>query len=192
MTLLDFHPPQTNTTLLTDLTSQVGNTPLLPLRRITEGLSPRVQVFAKAEWFNPAGSIKDRTAVNIIREALANGKLDARTTAARLDLRQHGDCLCHVWRCHGYPRYTVPAGKRQPGKNRNPASARRGTGADPMRRRDRTGQSGWCGRLAAEKPDLYWYANQYDNPANWQAHYVTTGPEIFAQTNGEITHLVVG
>ncbi len=75
MTLLDFHPPQTNTTLLTDLTSHVGNTPLLPLRRITERLSPRVQVFAKAEWFNPGGSIKDRPAMNIIREALANGDL---------------------------------------------------------------------------------------------------------------------
>jgi S-sulfo-L-cysteine synthase (O-acetyl-L-serine-dependent) len=46
--------------------------------------------------------------------------------------------------------------------------------------------------LAAEKPDLYWYANQYDNPSNWQAHYLTTGPEILAQTNGEITHFVVG
>ncbi len=47
-------------------------------------------------------------------------------------------------------------------------------------------------RLAAEQPERYWYANQYDNPANWQAHYLTTGPEILAQTNGEITHLVVG
>src|SRR5512143_2171968 len=75
MTLLDFHPPQTNTTFLTDLTSHVGNTPLLPLRRVTSELPRGVQVFAKAEWFNPGGSVKDRPAMNIIRSALANGKL---------------------------------------------------------------------------------------------------------------------
>src|SRR5574339_66562 len=75
MSLLDFHSRQTESALLADLTSHVGNTPLLPLRRVTAGLSPRVQVFAKAEWFNPGGSIKDRPALNIIQTALARGDL---------------------------------------------------------------------------------------------------------------------
>ena len=75
MNLLDFHPPQTNTTFLTDLTSHVGNTPLLPLQRVSRSLPRGVQVFAKAEWFNPSGSVKDRAAMDIIREALAAGEL---------------------------------------------------------------------------------------------------------------------
>ena len=75
MTLLDYRLTQSNTLYLDGLTSHVGNTPLLPLRRVTLGLSPRIQVFAKAEWFNPGGSVKDRPALNIIQTALANGDL---------------------------------------------------------------------------------------------------------------------
>src|SRR5512144_574722 len=75
MTLLDYRLTQSNTFSLDGLDSHVGNTPLLPLRRLSQNLSPRVQVFAKAEWFNPGGSIKDRPALNIIQTALANGEL---------------------------------------------------------------------------------------------------------------------
>src|SRR6185436_7208192 len=75
MTLLDYRLARSNTLSLDGLTAHVGNTPLLPLRRLSRELSPRVQVFAKAEWFNPGGSIKDRPALNIIQTALANGDL---------------------------------------------------------------------------------------------------------------------
>ena len=76
MTLFDTRLSQTNIDSTTEITSRVGNTPLLPLQRLSRGLSPRVKVFAKAEWFNPGGSVKDRPALNIIRAALANGDLE--------------------------------------------------------------------------------------------------------------------
>src|SRR5512147_2266149 len=75
MTLLDYQLLQQDFAAGLDLTAHVGNTPLLPLRRLSRGLSPRVKVFAKAEWFNPGGSVKDRPAINIIQTALANGHL---------------------------------------------------------------------------------------------------------------------
>jgi len=75
MTLLDYRITESNILDINGLASHVGNTPLLPLRRVTLGLSPRTQIFAKAEWFNPGGSVKDRPALNIIQTALANGDL---------------------------------------------------------------------------------------------------------------------
>src|SRR6266508_5233904 len=75
MTLLDYKVYQSDLNSGADLTRHVGNTPLLPLRRLSRKLSPRVKVFAKAEWFNPGGSVKDRPAINIIQTALANGNL---------------------------------------------------------------------------------------------------------------------
>src|SRR5436190_15210999 len=75
MTLLDYRLTESKTLSVAGLESHVGNTPLLPLRRLTPDLSPRGQVFAKAEWFNPGGSVKDRPALNIIQTALANGDL---------------------------------------------------------------------------------------------------------------------
>src|SRR3989304_1774772 len=75
MTLLDYKLSQPDTDSVRDLTAYVGDTPLLPLRRLSRGLSPRVKILAKAEWFNPGGSVKDRAALNIIRTALANGDL---------------------------------------------------------------------------------------------------------------------
>jgi len=75
MTLLDYKVYQSGLDSGADLTAHVGNTPLLPLRKLSQKLSSRVKVFAKAEWFNPGGSVKDRPALNIIRTALANGDL---------------------------------------------------------------------------------------------------------------------
>ena len=75
MTLLDFRLTESNTIPLDSLAYHVGNTPLLPLRRVTGNLSPRVRVFAKAEWFNPGGSVKDRPALNIIQSAIIHGNL---------------------------------------------------------------------------------------------------------------------
>jgi S-sulfo-L-cysteine synthase (O-acetyl-L-serine-dependent) len=173
------------------LQARVGNTPLLQIRNLSAGLSPDVRVFAKAEWFNPAGSIKDRTAVNIIRTAIAEGKL---TPGKRLLDSTSGNMGI------AYATYGIALGI--PVTLCLPANASperiiilRALGAELVLTDASTGSDGAileARRLAAENPDLYWYANQYDNPANWQAHYVTTGPEILAQTDGAITHLVVG
>ncbi|MBI1856319.1 MAG: cysteine synthase family protein [Chloroflexi bacterium] len=173
------------------LDAHVGNTPLLPLRRVTLGLPPLVKVFAKAEWFNPGGSVKDRPALNIIRTALANGDLlpgkrllDSTSGNMGIAYATFGAALgISVTLC-------VPA-------NASPEriTILRALGAELVLTDPSEGSDGAmlaARQMAVEKPDLYWYANQYNNPANWQAHYQTTGPEIVSQTNGQVTHFVAG
>lgn len=169
----------------------VGNTPMLMLRRVTAHLSGSVQVFAKAEWFNPGGSIKDRPAFNILRTALANCDL---VPGKRLLDSTSGNM--------GIAYTTFGAAMDVPVTLVLPANASperiailKALGAelvltDPLEGSD--GAIRVARRMAAENPDLYYYANQYDNPANWQAHYYTTGPEIWQQTGGRVTHVVVG
>ncbi len=191
MTLLDFHPPQTNTTFLTDLTAHVGNTPLLPLRRVTSRLNPRVRVFAKAEWFNPGGSIKDRPALNILREALAHGQLgDARrlldSTSGNM-----GISYATFGAVLGIPVTLVIPSNASPER----IAILRALGAELYLSDGLEGSDGalrMARQMAAAEPEKYWYANQYDNPANWQAHFQSTGPEILAQTRAGLTHFVAG
>ena len=173
------------------LETAVGNTPLLPLKRVTLGLKPGVQVLAKAEWFNPGGSIKDRPALNILRTALADGSL---TPGKRLLDSTSGN-MGIAYATFGAA-LGIPVTLAVPGN----ASAERiailkALGAeliltDPLEGSD--GAIRTVRRLAAEHPERYFYANQYNNPANWQAHYLTTGPEIVQQTAGKVTHFVAG
>jgi cysteine synthase B len=173
------------------LEALVGNTPLLPLQKVTSGLSPRVKVFAKAEWFNPGGSIKDRPALNIIRTALERGEL---TPGKRLLDSTSGNM--------GIAYATFGASLDVPVTLILPANASperimmlRALGAELILTDPLEGSDGAllaARRLAARYPERYFYANQYDNPANWQAHYRTTGPEIIAQTGGKVTHFVAG
>ncbi len=169
----------------------VGNTPLLPLQRITSNLAPGVEVFAKAEWSNPSGSVKDRPALNILRRALSEGHL---TSGRRLLDSTSGNM--------GIAYATFGAALDIPITLTLPANASperitilRALGVeliltDPLEGSD--GATLVARQMAAEEPERYYYANQYDNPANWQAHYFTTGPEIVQQTNGRITHFVAG
>ena len=173
------------------LESAVGNTPLLPLRRVSEHLSSYVQVFAKAEWFNPGGSVKDRPAINILRIALAQGSL---TPGMRLLDSTSGN-MGISYATFG-PAFGVPVTLAMPA-NASPEriTLLRALGAeliltDPLEGSDGAIQT--ARQMADEHPDLYYYANQYDNPANWQSHFNTTGPEIIQQTGGEVTHFVAG
>ena len=191
MTLLDYRLSQSNTLALDGLTAHVGNTPLLPLRRLTRSLSPRVQVFAKAEWFNPGGSVKDRPALNILQTALANG-----------DLRNGKRLLDSTSGNMGISYATFGAALGIPVTLAIPASASsermsilKALGAELILTDPLEGSDGAilkARELAAEQPDLYWYANQYNNPANWEAHYKSTGPEILSQTDSRVTHFVAG
>ena len=191
MTLLDFRLINSNTIPVDGLPTHVGNTPLLPLRKLTLGLSPRVKVFFKAEWFNPGGSVKDRPALNIIQNAIINGDL---SNGKRLLDSTSGNM--------GISYATFGAALGIPVTLAIPASASperltllRALGAEVILTDPSEGSDGAimvARQLAAEKPDLYWYANQYNNQANWQAHYLSTGPEIFAQTNGQVTHFIAG
>ncbi len=191
MTLLDYKVYQSDLDSQADLTAHVGNTPLLPLRKLSRGLSPRVRVFAKAEWFNPGGSVKDRPALNIIRTALASGDLvngkrllDSTSGNMGISYATFGAVL-------GIPVTLAVPASASPER----FSILRALGAELILTDPSEGSDGailMARQLAAEKPELYWYANQYNNDANWQAHYKSTGPEILCQTDQRITHFVAG
>lgn len=194
-----FHLPELDTTpdvressLPSDgLEAAVGNTPLLPLRRIAAHLPPAVKLFAKAEWFNPGGSVKDRPALNILRTALCEGALDHGKRLLDSTSGNMGIAYATFGAALGIPvTLTLPA-------NASPErqAILRALGAellltDPLEGSD--GAIRVARTLAAEHPERYYYANQYDNPANWQAHYFSTGPEIVQQTAGQVTHFVAG
>jgi len=169
----------------------VGNTPMLVMRRVVAGLPGSVRLYAKAEWFNPGGSIKDRPAFNILRTALAScdlvpGKRLLDSTSGNM-----GIAYTTFGAAMGVPvTLVMPANA-----SAERISILRALGAelvlsDPLEGSD--GAIRVARQMAAERPDLYFYANQYDNPANWQAHYLSTGPEIVQQTGGGVTHLVAG
>lgn len=199
MNSLDFRLIESNTIPVDGLAFHVGNTPLIPLRRVTlqqargsaSNLSPRVRVFAKAEWFNPGGSTKDRPALNIIQNALLNGDLGNGKRLLDSTSGNMGISYATFGAAFGIPvTFAIPA-------NASPErlTILRALGAEIILTDPSEGSDGAimvARRLAVEKPDLYWYANQYGNPSNWQAHYQSTGPEIYAQTNGQVTHFVAG
>ena len=191
MTLLDYRLSQPDTDSVRDLTAYVGDTPLLPLRRLSRGLSPRVKILAKAEWFNPGGSVKDRPALNIIRSALANGNLGNGKRLLDSTSGNMGISYATFGAVLGIPvTLTIPA-SASPER----FAILRSLGAELILTDPTEGSDGAilvARQLASEKPDLYWYANQYNNAANWEAHYKSTGPEVISQTNGEVTHFVAG
>jgi len=168
----------------------VGRTPLLHLRQITRDLEG-VQLYAKAEWYNPGGSVKDRAGLNIILEAERTGQLTPDKII--LDSTSGNTGIAYAWigRVKGYRvKLVVPA-------NVTPERKRilRAFGVELVFTDPREGSDGAIRevrRLYQQHPDLYFYADQYNNPANWQAHYRTTAPEIFHQTDGRITHFVAG
>jgi cysteine synthase B len=148
-------------------------------------------VFAKAEWFNPGGSIKDRPALNILRNALADGSLLPGKRLLDSTSGNMGIAYATFGAALGIPvTLTLPGNASS-----ERVSILRALGAelvltDPLEGSD--GAIRLARQMAAEQPDRYYYANQYDNPANWQAHYLTTGPEIVQQTAGRVTHFVAG
>jgi cysteine synthase B len=203
MTLLDYRITELKQIQLEGLASHVGDTPLLPLRRVTLGLSPRTQVFAKAEWFNPGGSVKDRPALNIIQTALANDDLlpsppSAAGTPPRAYKRlldstsgNMGISYATFGAALGIPVTIVIPGNASPER----MSILKALGAELILSDPLEGSDGailMARELAEEQPERYWYANQYNNPANWEAHYKSTGPEIVYQTHGQLTHFVAG
>jgi S-sulfo-L-cysteine synthase (O-acetyl-L-serine-dependent) len=191
MTLLDYKVYQSDLDSGADLTAHVGNTPLLPLRKLGRDLPPSVRVFAKAEWFNPGGSVKDRPALNIIRTALANGDLENGKRLLDSTSGNMGISYATFGATLGIPvTLAVPASASS-----ERIAILRALGAELILTDPTEGSDGailTARRLAAEKPDLYWYANQYNNDANWESHYKSTGPEILCQTDERVTHFVAG
>jgi len=173
------------------LETLVGATPLLPLGKITRGLPPGVEVMAKAEWFNPGGSVKDRPALAILRAALAESRLGQGQRLLDSTSGNMGISYAMLGPALGVEvTLALPSNA-----SRERIAILSALGAELILTDPSEGSDGAireARRLASEQPERYFYANQYDNPANWQAHYTTTGPEIVQQTEGRLTHFVAG
>ncbi|MDX1992460.1 MAG: cysteine synthase family protein [bacterium] len=182
---------RTETIPATTIERQVGNTPLLGFRRITAHLPENVKIYAKAEWANPGGSVKDRAALNIIREAELRGDLRPGKIILDSTSGNTGIAYAMIGAAKGYGvKLFLPA-------NASPEriAILRAYGAELVLTDPLEGSDGAIlavRELAAKEPDRYYYADQYNNPANWQAHYNTTGVEIWNQTHGKVTHFVAG
>ncbi len=173
-----------------EISSFIGNTPLIPLRKIGQ-LFPGVRLLAKAEWFNPGGSVKDRAAAGIVRAAEKAGLLTPDKTLLDATSGNTGVAYAMIGAAKGYRvKLCVP-------ENASPEVLKTLTAfggevllTSPLESSD--GAIREARRIAAEDRNRYFYADQYNNPANWMAHYETTGPEIWEQTEGTVTHLVAG
>lgn len=173
------------------LDNLVGHTPLLPLRRIFRDLASDVAVYSKAEWFNPSGSVKDRPALQIILDALQTGELTPNKRL--LDSTSGNMGIAYATLCAARGIRVTLVIPENASKERIAILKVMGAElilTDPLEGSD--GAIRIARKLAAKHPERYFYANQYDNPANWQAHFKTTGPEIMEQTRGTITHFVAG
>lgn len=169
-----------------DLLRRIGHTPLVEIR---SGRRGDVRVFAKAEFFNPGGSVKDRPALNMIQRGEERGEL--RQGKVLLDSTSGNTGIAYAMICaaKGYRvKLCLPA-------NASPERKQilKAYGAELVLTDAAEGSDGAfrrCQSIYEKDPSVYFYPNQYNNPANWQAHFETTGPEILEQTGGRITHFV--
>lgn len=180
-----------NETLRADLLSQVGRTPLLSLPRIARELPAGVELYAKAEHLNPGGSVKDRPALSMILDGERRGLLTPEKIILDATSGNTGIAYAMIGAARGYrialclPRNASPERKR----------ILQIYGAelietDPLEGAD--GAQLHAQRIYAAEPEKYFYPDQYNNDANWLAHYRTTAPEIWEQTDGRITHFLAG
>lgn len=169
----------------------IGNTPLVKLNKITEEVD--ALVLAKVESFNPGNSVKDRMAVKMIEDAEKDGRLKSGGTIVEGTSGNTGMGLALAAIVKGYKLICVSTDKQSKEK----FDVLRAVGAEvvvcptDVAPDDPRSYYSTSKRIAEETPNS-WYVNQYDNPSNTQAHYETTGPEIWEQTEGRITHFVVG
>ena len=168
----------------------IGNTPLIPLLRIGQEFQ-RVRIFAKAEWYNPGGSVKDRPAYRMIRAAELSGQLTPGKAILDATSGNTGIAYAMIAARRGYRcKLLMPANASTERKKLLKAYGAELVLTDPAEGSD--GAFYAVQRLHQERPDLYFYADQYGNPENPRAHYETTGPEIIKQTDGRITHFLAG
>jgi len=173
-----------------DVLELIGHTPLLPLSRIQREV-PGVRLFAKAEWFNPGGSVKDRAAASIVADAASQGTLT--NGVSLLDASSGNTAVAYamIAAARGYrTTLCVPKNANAQVKAMLKMYGAEVIATDPLLGSDGAIQA--ARRLAEEHPDTFLYLDQYNNPANWKAHYYTTAEEIWTQTGGTVTHFVAG
>lgn len=172
---------------------RVGNTPLIPIVRIPhhEGISPWVSILGKAEWFNPGGSVKDRPTLSMIEDGEARGWLSPGKTILEASSGNTGIGLAMIGAVKGYPvTLVMPENVSPERKGVLQAYGAELVLTDPLEGMD--GAISQARLIYGSEPGRYFYPDQYDNPANWQAHYRTTGVEIWQPTGGRVTHFVAG
>jgi cysteine synthase B len=170
----------------------IGNTPLLEIARLPEGLlRSGVRIFAKLEGFNPGGSVKDRAARKMVEVGLARGDLHPGKVILDSTSGNTGIALAMVGAALGYPVELVMASN----VSRERRKIIEAFGAKPIFSDPLEGSDGaivLCRQIFEENPERYFKPDQYNNEANPLAHFETTGPEIWRQTGGAITHLIAG
>ncbi len=171
-----------------DILELIGGTPLVPLR--FSEVAPAVQILAKAEWMNPGGSVKDRAARAIVSEAERSGSLPRQRL---LDASSGNTAIAYAMlgAARGFAVTICLPGNASAERK----ALLRAYGAEIIETDPSEGSDGailHARELARNDPERYFYADQYNNPANARAHYATTGPEIWRQTGGGVTHLVAG
>lgn len=174
------------TLVQTGLLDRIGNTPLLEIRSASRDA---VQVLAKAEFFNPGGSVKDRPALNMIRRGEETGRLIPGKTLLDSTSGNTGIAYAMICSAKAYRVKLCLPGNASPERKQ----ILRAYGAELVLTDPAEGSDGAfrvCQRIYEQDPDTYFYPDQYSNPANWQAHFNTTGPEIIEQTAGRVTHFV--
>ena len=175
---------------------RVGHTPLLRLDQIARLVEPApgpnsITILAKAEWANPGGSVKDRAAASMVQDAIDRGVLKPGKTVLDASSGNTGIAFAMLGAALGFPVHlTMPANVSPERKRILRAYGASVEWTDPDKSSD--GAILRARELAGNDPDYFCYMDQYSNDANWQAHYRTTGPEIWQQTAGRVTHFVAG
>jgi cysteine synthase B len=174
---------------IASLPERVGRTPLLRLAHAIR--NPNVRLYAKAEWYNPGGSVKDRPALNMIREGERSGNLVKGKTLVDATSGNTGIAYAMFGAALGYNvELVMPANAGQERRRIIEAYGATIRYSDPLEGTD--GSRRLVQSLVEQDRGSYFYPDQYSNPANWQAHFQTTGGEILQQTNGTLTHFVCG
>ena len=174
-----------------DLLSNIGGTPLLALPNVGRDLPAGVELYVKAEHLNPGGSVKDRPARSMILDGEQSGKLTRDKIILDATSGNTGIAYAMIAAARGYRvALCLPKNANYERKRILHIYGAELIETDPMQGAD--GAQLHAQRLAASAPDKYFYPDQYGNPANWRAHYETTAPEIWRQTEGRVTHFLAG
>jgi len=180
--------PQLARTEAEPLLATIGNTPLIRLDKIPLDY-PGVEIFGKAEYFNPGGSVKDRAALNMVLDGERSGKLNHSRTILDSTSGNTGIAYAMIGANRGYKvKLVLPGNASEERKRILKAYGAETVYSDPAEGSD--GAIRLVRQIYMADPDQYFYPDQYNNPANWKAHFEHTGPEIINQTAGRLTHFI--
>ena len=174
-----------------DILKQIGNTPLIRIKCLESSIPKDVEIYAKAEWFNPGGSVKDRAALRMIEDGERSGKLTKDKIILDSTSGNTGIAYAMIGAVKGYKvELVMPENVTEERKKIVTAYGSKIIFSDPLEGSD--GAQLLAQEIYRKNPDKYFMPSQYTNPSNPLAHYYTTAPEIIAQTNGRVTHFVAG